>query len=86
MRLLKDKCQSSTTAAGSVSFWTKTVGAHIVEYNSREKKSFHKGWPTEDDTKYDYNADLQKGVYDNGIAVRTGILHNGPYVGQYLGC
>jgi hypothetical protein len=48
--------------------------------------SLHKGWPTEDDTKYDYNADLQIGAYDNGIAVRTGILHHGPYVDQYLGC
>jgi hypothetical protein len=82
----KTLTKSSTTAAGSVSFWTKTVGAHIIEYNSRKKESFHKSWPTEDDTKYDYEADVQAGRYDNGIAVRTGLLHRGPFIGLYLGC
>jgi len=82
----KTLTKSSTTVTGSIDFWTNIIGAHIVEYNSRKKESFHRGWPTEDDTKYDYDSDLQKGVYDNGIAVRTGLLHHGPYVGQYLGC
>jgi hypothetical protein len=82
----KTLTKSSTTVAGSVSFWTKTICAHIVEYNSRKKESFHRGWPSEDDTKYHYEADLQAGRYDNGIAVRTGLLDHGPYFGQYLGC
>jgi hypothetical protein len=82
----KTLTKSSTTVAGSVSFWTKIVCAHIIEYNSRKKESFHKRWQAEDDTKYDYEADLQAGRYDNGIAVRTGLLHRGPFIGLYLGC
>jgi hypothetical protein len=31
--------------------------------------------------KYDYEADLEAGRYDNGIAVRTGLLHHGPFIG-----
>ena len=86
MRLVKDKRQSSTTVADSVSFWTKTVGAHIIEYDGVKKKTYHREWSKEDDTKYDYNANLQVGRYDNGIAVRTGKLNHGPYEGWYLVC
>src|SRR5215831_1142982 len=46
---------------------------------SRKKRIIEK-------TKYDYNADLQVGRYDNGIAVRTGKLNHGPYKGRYLVC
>jgi hypothetical protein len=75
---------SGTT--GAVSYWTRTIGAHIIEYNSVTKKTLHKKWNSEDDTKVDYRANLLAGLYDNGIAVRTGLLHHGPYTDQYLGC
>jgi hypothetical protein len=69
-----------------VEFWTKKIGAHVVECDSVNKETFHKKWPTEDDTKIDYKANLQKGLYNYGLSVRTGLLHRGPYLDWYLGC
>ena len=78
--------KTSANPAAAVSFRTKSIGAHIIEYDSRNKRTLHIKWSTEDDTKYDYEADLQAGRYDNGIAVRTGRLNHGPYEGWYLIC
>jgi hypothetical protein len=74
------------TIVAAVSFWTETVGAHIIEYDSVNKKTFHKEWSTEDDTNIDYKANLQKGLYSKGIAVRTGKLYHGQYKDFYLCC
>ena len=44
---------------------------------------------TEDDTTFDidyYMANLRKGLYNNGFAVRAGRLNRGPYKGYYLIC
>jgi hypothetical protein len=68
---------------------SKIVGAHIVEFASVNKETFHNKWTTEDDTGFDtcyYMANLQKGLYDKGFAVRTGRLNRGPYKGYYLIC
>jgi hypothetical protein len=73
-------------AAAAVSDWTETIGAHIIEYDSVNKKTFHKEWSTEDDTKIDYKANLRGGLYDRGIAARTGILNRGQYKDRYLIC
>ena len=75
-----------TDAAAAVSYWTQTIGAHIIEWDSTKKETFHKEWPTEDDTKIDYMTNLQAGLYDKGIAVRTGKLYRGRYKGHYLIC
>jgi hypothetical protein len=64
----------------TVPFWTETIGIHIIEYDSVKKKTFHKEWSTEDDTCFDadhYKAELRKGLYKNGFAVRTGRLNRG---------
>jgi hypothetical protein len=73
-------------AAAAVSFWTEVTAAHIIEYDSKKKDTFHEKWSTEDDTKIDYKANLRRGLYDKGIAVRTGKLYRGPYNGYYLIC
>jgi hypothetical protein len=39
----------ATTTAAAVSYWTEIIGAHIIEYDSVNKKTFHNEWPTEDD-------------------------------------
>jgi hypothetical protein len=67
-----------------VTFWTEIVGAHIIEYDSIKKETFHKQWSTEDDTNINYKANLQAGLYDKGFAVRTGKLNRGPYKDYYL--
>jgi len=80
---------TTTTAVAAITYWTKTVGAHIIEYDSKTKQSFHKKWPTEDDTIFDidyYMANLRKGIYNKGFTVRTGKLTRGPYKGYYLIC
>jgi hypothetical protein len=73
-------------AAAAVSYWTEIIGAHIIEYDSFNKKTFHNEWSTEDDTKIDYKAKLRGGLYDKGTAVRTGKLYRGLYKGHYLIC
>lgn len=70
----------------SVLFWTETVGAHIIEYDSVNKKTFHKEWSTEDDANIDYKANLRAGLYDKGFAARTSMLYRGPYKDYYLIC
>src|SRR5215469_7830942 len=65
-----------------VGFWTGEICAYIVEWDSVNKETFHK----EDDTKIDYKANLQSGLYNYDFAVRTGLLHRGPYAGWYLCC
>lgn len=80
---------ATTTTAAAVSYWTESIGAHIIEYDSKTKQSFHKKWPTEDDTIFDidyYMANLRKGLYNKGFAVRTGKLNRGPYKDYYLIC
>ncbi len=72
--------------AKGVEFWTEGVCAHIIEYDSVNKQTFHKKWQEEDDTKIDYKAILRAGLYNYGFAVRTGLLHRGPYEGWYLCC
>ncbi len=72
--------------AKKVEFWTEATGAHIIEYDSVNKQTFHTQWSTEDDTKIDYKANLKAGLYNHGFAVRTGLLHRGPYTGRYLDC
>ncbi len=67
-----------------VSFWTISIGAHIIEYNSVTKKTFHLEWSKED--SLDYETNLKTGLYDNGFAVRTGLLTRGIYKGYYLCC
>ena len=62
----------------AVSYWTEIVGAHIIEYASTKKETFHKDWSTEDATTFDttyYMENLRKGLYDKGFAVRTGRLN-----------
>jgi len=34
-------------AAATVSYWTETIGAHIIEWDSIKKKTFHKEWSIE---------------------------------------
>ena len=77
---------SPQTIAAAVSYWTETIGAHIIEYDSVNKKTYHKEWPIEDDANINYKANLLAGFYDKGIAVRTGKLSRGPYRGRYLCC
>ncbi len=69
-----------------VEFWTGETGAHIIEYDSINKETFHLKWQIDDDTKFDYKSNLQAGLYDYGFAVRTGFLHRGKYKGCYLDC
>jgi hypothetical protein len=45
----------------------KQHGAHVVECDSVNKETFHDKWSTEDDTKVDYKANLQKGLYNYGL-------------------
>lgn len=70
----------------AVLFWTREVGAHIIEYNSVIKKTFHDNWSTEDDSQINYLALLKTGIFNKGFAVRTGLLHRGPNKGCYLCC
>ena len=72
--------------AKGVEFWTEIMGAHIIEYDSVNKETFHLKWQLDDDTKFDYKANLGLGLYNYGFAVRTGLLHRGPYKGWYLCC
>ena len=73
-------------ATKGIEFWTEDICTHIIEYDSVNKETFHEEWQKEDDTKIDYKANLQAGLYNYGFAVRTGLLHRGPHEGWYLGC
>jgi hypothetical protein len=78
--------EKAASVAAAVSYWTKVVSTHIIEYDSVNKETFHKTWSIEDDTKVDYKAKLQLGIYNKGVAARTGLLHRGQYNGWYLIC
>jgi hypothetical protein len=79
--------QQQEQLAATISFWTQKVGAHIIEYDSVNKTTFHDEWSTEDDTAFDINyymANFRKAHYKKGFAVRTGKLNRGPYKDSYL--
>lgn len=84
--VLPKRLAPSDVVARAIEFWTGEVGAFVIEYDSINKDIHHNEWPSEDDTKVDYKANLENGLYNYGIAVRTGLLHRGPYKGWYLGC
>jgi len=33
---------TTITPAAAISFWTEAIGAHIIEYDSKTKQSFHR--------------------------------------------
>ena len=60
-------------------FWPETAGVGIIPADTRNKKIYLKGWTEKDLSTVDYRADLDNGLYDNGIAIRTGKTISGKY-------
>jgi len=61
-------------------YWPITAGIGILPADTRNKKIYLKGWTKKDLSTIDYRTELDNGLYDNGIAIRTGKIISGKYV------
>ncbi|MGA7370427.1 MAG: bifunctional DNA primase/polymerase [Nitrososphaeraceae archaeon] len=52
--------------------WPELLDIGIIQAHTKTKTVDLKGWPTLDFTKVDFKANLANGLYDHGIALRTG--------------
>ena len=67
-------------------FWHYEIGTNIVCANTKKKETYEKWSEYSDKSIPDEVHEIRKkaGYYNNGIAVITGRLWRGPYVGKYL--
>ena len=67
-------------------FWFYEIGANIVKADTKKKETYEKWSEYSDKSIPDEVHEIRKkaGYYNNGIAVITGRLWRGPYVGKYL--
>jgi hypothetical protein len=64
----------------AVLYWTETIGVPIFPADTRRKGLYINDWSEIDFASIDYKTNLAKGLYDNGIAIRTGKTSKGLYL------
>jgi hypothetical protein len=62
-----------------VLFWPEIAGIGILPADTKNKKIYLKSWTEIDLSTINYRAELDNGLYDNGIAIRTGKTISGKY-------
>jgi hypothetical protein len=60
-------------------YWPKVADIGIFAADTKNKEIHLNGWSEDDFSKVDFNAELDSGKYDNGIAIRTGKTLSGKY-------
>jgi putative DNA primase/helicase len=68
-----------------VKYWIG-LGCDLVACNTRTKKGYKEKWSNNRVNNYDYNARLEQGFYDDGVAIICGQLRRGPHKGKWLTC
>jgi hypothetical protein len=85
-----------TTSTGSrlseeqkqqVRFWFHTIGCDLVACYSQIKNKFKENWSNNTFKKdIDYEALLEQGFYDDGVAIICSQLRHGRYKGKWITC
>ncbi|MGB7956362.1 MAG: hypothetical protein WCF23_20505, partial [Candidatus Nitrosopolaris sp.] len=55
-----------------VLYWSEVVGIPFIEADTKNKLVYVKDWPNIDFSKVNFRENVEKGVYDNGIALVLG--------------
>jgi hypothetical protein len=58
-------------------YWTETIGVPVFPADTKHKGIYIKDWSEIDIANIDHRTNLINGVYDNGIAIRTGKTSKG---------
>jgi len=64
----------------AILYWTETIGVPVFPADTRNKGLYIKGWSEINFASIDYKTNLANGLYDNGIAIRTGRTLKGFYL------
>src|SRR4051812_28300309 len=64
----------------AVLYWTETVGVPVFPADTRRKGLYITDWSEKDFASTEYKTNLVKGLYDKGIAIRTGRTTKGLYL------
>ena len=67
-----------------VRYWIHTMGCDLVGCYSDSKDKFKESWGNNVNQNIDYDARLENGHYDDGIAIICGKLRHGRYKGRYI--
>ena len=67
-----------------VRYWIHTIGCDIVACYSDAKDKFKEYWSNNLTNDIDYDARLEGGHYDDGVAIICGKLRHGPHKGKYI--
>jgi hypothetical protein len=67
-----------------VRYWIHTIGCDIVACHSDTKDHFKECWGINLTEDIDYDARLEQGLYDDGVAIICGKLRHGPHKGKYI--
>ena len=63
----------------SILYWPKKTGIGIFPADTKNKKIYFDGWTRTEFKNTDFNAELDNGRYDRGIAIRTGKTISGKH-------
>jgi Bifunctional DNA primase/polymerase, N-terminal len=63
----------------ATSYWFETADVGIFPADTKNKAIHQNGWSQTDFSSVDFNVELDNGLYDNGIAIRTGKTISGKY-------
>ena len=64
----------------AILYWTETIGVPVFPADTRRKGLYINGWSEINFASIGYKTNLANGLYDNGIAIRTGRTSKGLYL------